>query len=199
MLRGIPGLLVALCAVAGWAGEYNPALNIGDPAPAWQGLPGTDGKTHSLADLKDHKLALVVFTCNSCPVAADYEDRILGFARQHAADVAVVAINVNRIPEDRLDKMKERAEQKGYPFPYLYDETQKIAKDYGATFTPEFFLLGPDRKVVYMGGMDDNSNPAEVQHRYLEAAVAAALAGQKPATAETVARGCRIRYARERR
>lgn len=199
MWRGILGLLFALVAATGEAGQYNPVLKIGDPAPRWQGLPGTDGKTHGLDDLKDHKFVLVVFTCNSCPVAADYEDRILAFAKEHAADVAVVAINVNRIPEDRLDKMKERAEQKGYPFPYLYDETQKIAKDYGATFTPEFFLLGPERKVLYMGGMDDNSNPAEVQHRYLDAACAAAVAGKQPETAETVARGCRIRYARERR
>lgn len=199
MPRRLLGLLVALSAASTWAGEYNPALNIGDAAPAWHNLPGTDGKPHSLSDLKDRKLVLVVFTCNSCPVASDYEDRILAFARQHAADVGVVAINVNRVPEDRPEKMKERAEQKGYPFPYLYDETQKIAKDYGATFTPEFFLLGPDRKIVYMGGMDDNSNAAEVKQHYLDAAVTAALSGAQPPTPETVARGCRIRYARERR
>jgi peroxiredoxin len=199
MLRISLGLMVVLAAGAGLAGEYNPTLNIGDAAPAWNSLPGTDGKSHSLSDLKDKKLVVVVFTCNSCPVAGDYEDRMIAFARQHAADLAVVAINVNRVAEDSLEKMKQRAQEKGYPYPYIYDETQQIAKAYGATFTPEFFVLSPDRKIVYMGGMDDNSNPAEVKQNYLEPAVAAALAGSKPATAETVARGCRIRYARERR
>ena len=199
MLRIVLGLSVAWAAGIALAGEYNPTLNIGDAAPAWTNLPGIDGKTHALADLKDKKLVVVVFTCNSCPVAGDYEDRIIAFAQRHAADVAVVAINVNRVPEDSLEKMKERAQAKSYPYPYIYDETQQIAKAYGATFTPEFFVLSPERKIVYMGGMDDNSNPAEVKHNYLEPAVTAALTGAKPATPETVARGCRIRYARERR
>lgn len=196
-------IAVSCLATASRPGKYNEVLSPGDAAPVWKDLPGVDGKKHSLDDLRDREVVVVVFTCCSCPAAEDYEDRIVALAKKYttgsASKVALVAINVNTIPEDRLPQMKARAEKKGFAFPYLYDETQKIAKDYGATFTPEFFLLGPDRKVVYMGGMDDNSNPAEVQHRYLEAAVAAALAGQKPATAETVARGCRIRYARERR
>ena len=135
---------------------------------------------------------VVVFTCNSCPVAADYEDRIIAFAKRHATDVAVVAINVNRIAEDSLPKMKERASEKHFPFVYLYDESQKIAKAYGATFTPEFFILDADRKIAYMGGMDDNSNPGEVKAEYLEPAITAVLAGEKPAKTETVARvaGC---------
>lgn len=181
------------------AGEFNTVLNIGDAAPAWKNLPGVDGKEHSLDELQEKKLVVVVFTCNSCPVATDYEDRIIAFAKKYAEQVAVVAINVNRIPEDGLAKMKARAEQKKFPFAYLFDESQKIAKDYGATFTPEFFLLGPDRKIVYMGGMDDNSNPALVKTNYLEPAVEAALAGNKPAKQEAVARGCRIRYVRERK
>lgn len=181
------------------AAEYNPALNIGDAAPAWKNLPGTDGATHSLDDLKDKKLVVVVFTCNSCPVAADYEDRIIALAKKYADKATFVAINVNRIAEDSLPKMQERARDKGYPFAYLYDETQQIAKDYGATFTPEFFVLGPDRKIVYMGGMDDNSDASAVKNNYLEPAIEAALAGEAPATKETVARGCRIRYARQRK
>ena len=110
-----------------------------------------------------------------------------------------MAINVNKIEEDSLPRMKERADSKGFAFPYLFDETQKIAKDYGTTFTPEFFVLDRDRKIAYMGGMDDNSNPAEVKANYLDPAIAAALEGKKPATAETVARGCMVRYARDRR
>lgn len=181
------------------AGEYNPALNIGDPAPAWMDLPGVDGRRHSLADLSDKKAVVVVFTCNSCPIAQDYEDRLIAFAKKYSDQVAVVAINVNRNPEDRLPKMKERAEAKQFPFAYLFDESQQIAKDYGATFTPEFFVIGSDRKIAYMGGMDDNSNAAAVTANYLEPAIEAVLKGAKPATQETVARGCRVRYARERR
>ena len=181
------------------AGEYNTELKIGDAAPAWKNLPGTDGKQHSLDDLKDKKLVVVVFTCNSCPVAADYQDRIIEFAKRHVDQVAVVAINVNKIPEDSLPKMKELAEKKKFPFPYLFDETQQIAKDYGALFTPEFFVLGPERKIAYMGGMDDNSSAAAVKTKYLEAAVEALLAGKTPAVQESLAQGCRIRYARERR
>ncbi|HZZ73856.1 MAG TPA: thioredoxin family protein [Pirellulales bacterium] len=180
------------------AGEYNEVLKIGDAAPVWTKLPGTDGADHALADFKQQAV-VVVFTCNSCPVATDYEDRIIAFAKKHAEQVGVVAINVNRIPDDSLAKMKARAEKKQLPYPYLFDETQQIAKDYGAIFTPEFFVLNASRKVAYMGGFDDNSNLAEVKHNYLEPAIAAVLSGKAPATAETLARGCRIRFARPAR
>ncbi len=189
-------LLLFTCPV--FAGEYNPTLNIGDAAPAWTDLPGTDGKPHSLADFKDKEAVVVAFTCNSCPVATDYEDRIIALAKKYAGPggrVGLVAINVNKIEEDSLPRMKERAEAKGFTFPYVFDETQKIARDYGATFTPEFFVLDRQRKIAYMGGMDDNSNPAEVKTNYLDPAVDAVLAGMKPITAETVARGCMVRYA----
>ncbi len=181
MLRAsfVIGLLVLFSASA-TAGKYNSVLNIGDAAPAWNNLPGVDGKQHSLSDLADKDLVVVVFTCNSCPVATDYEDRILDFSRKYAGPkgkVGLVAICVNQIPEDRLPKMKERAESKGFDFPYLYDESQKIGKEYGAAFTPEFFVLDKSRKVVYMGGMDDSSNPEMVKNQYLEPAVEAALTG----------------------
>ena len=189
-------------AVAASAGEYNSVLNIGDPAPAWKDLPGVDGKLHSLSDLKDKETVVVVFTCNSCPVAADYEDRIIKFAKTHGGPggkVALVAINVNKVEADSLPKMQERAKEKGFTFPYLFDETQKIGRAFGANFTPEFFVLNRERKVVYMGGMDDNSNGDAVTASYLEPAVLAVLKGEKPAQTETLPRGCRIRYARERK
>jgi peroxiredoxin len=184
------------------AGQFNDVLSIGDQAPVWTKLPGIDGREHSLADLAEKQIVVVVFTCNSCPIAVDYEDRIIAVAKEFAGPdgkVALVAINVNRIPEDSLEKMKERAEKKGFPFPYLYDESQQIARQYGANFTPEFFVLDRDRKVVYMGGLDDNSNPDKVTVSYLKPAIEAALAGRQLETTETVARGCRVRYARERR
>jgi peroxiredoxin len=188
-------------AQAASAGKYNAVLNIGDPAPAWTDLPGIDGKTHSLADLADKPVVVVVFTCNSCDVATDYEDRILAFSKKFAGSegkVALVAICVNQLPEDKLPKLKERAEAKGFDFAYLYDESQAIGKAYGAAFTPEFFVLDRDRKVVYMGAMDDSSAASMVKNQYLEPAVEAVLAGKTPEVAEAPAIGCRIRYARER-
>lgn len=191
-------LLVAVAAAP--AGEFNKVLSVGDPAPAWKDLEGTDGKSHSLADLKDKDVVVVVFTCNSCPVAVGYEDRIIALAKAHAGDVskvAVVAINVNTVPDDRLPKMKERAAKKKFPFPYLYDPTQQIAKAYGANYTPEFFVLNKERKVAYMGALDDASNPQQAKVNHLELAVAAALAGKPVEKGETLARGCRIRFNRE--
>ncbi len=192
-------LALSLLAPTAHAGEFNKVLSVGDAAPAWKSLPGVDDKEHSLADLPEDKLVLVVFTCNSCPVAVKYEGRIAEFARTHADDVEVVAINVNRVPEDSLRKMKERAEQEKFPFAYLYDESQQIAKDFGATGTPEFFLLNRERQLVYMGGMDDNDDPARVTKHYLEDAFQAVLQGKSPETPETYAQGCRIRFARERK
>lgn len=183
------------------AGKFNKTLSVGDAAPAWDGLEGTDGKKHALADLKDKDVIVVVFTCNSCPVAVGYEARLLDFASKHAAadsKVAVVAINVNTIKEDALPAMKERATKKKYSFPYLYDPSQQIAKKYGTDYTPEFFVLDKERKVVYLGAMDDKSPPAEATTSYLEEAVKAALEGKKAATGESLARGCRIRWDRKK-
>ena len=196
------GWMLLVVAGPAFAGKYNAVLNIDDAAPEWSNLEGVDGKRHALADLADKPVVVVVFTCNSCPVATDYEDRIIAFSKKHAGPagkVALVAINVNKIAEDQLPKMKERAKAKGFDFPYLYDDTQKIGKAFGAAFTPEFFVLDGQRRVVYMGGMDDNSQASDVKSRFLEPAVEAALAGISPATAEAPAIGCRVRYARERR
>ena len=192
-------LLFAVSALPACAGEFNPKLSVGDPAPAWKNLPGVDGKRHSLADLKEFKLVLVVFTCNSCDVAAGYEDRIIAFAKKHSNQVAVVAINVSVKPADALPQMQERAKAKKVPFPYLFDASQAIGQDYGANYTPEFFLLNSDRKIVYMGSMDDSGDADQVKDRYVEEAVEATLNGVVPSIQETVPRGCRIRYPRMRR
>lgn len=199
--------------VAGWtlarlipdtasAGQFNTVLSLGDQAPAWTDLPGTDGKRHSLADLERFPMVVVVFTCNSCPYAVDYEDRLVALGKKYSdndSQVAVVAINVNTIPADRLEAMKERAEAKGFPFPYLWDETQEIARKFGAARTPECFLLDRDRKVLYMGAIDNNSDPGKVTQRFLEDAIAQALTGAKAAPGETPPIGCRIRFQDGRR
>jgi peroxiredoxin len=196
------GLMVCSIGAFAFAGQYNEVLSIGDKAPAWSSLPGTDGKSHSLAELADKPVVVVVFTCASCPTAVDYEERINALAKAHAGDkgqVAVVAISVNKVKEDQLPALTERAKSKGFAFTYLYDESQKVAKDYGAVFTPEFYVLDRDRKVVYMGAMDDATDASKVTRNYVDEAVAAALAGRQPQEKEVIARGCRVRYARERR
>lgn len=184
------------------AGEFNEVLSIGDVAPAWSGLSGTDGKSHSLADYKDKVAVVLVFTCASCPTAVDYEDRINDLAKKLGGPngkVAVVAICVNRVKGDSVVELTERAKQREFAFDYLHDESQKIAKDYGAIFTPEFYVLGRDRKLVYMGAFDDKTDAALVQNRHVDAAITAVLKGELPVVKETIARGCRVRYVRERK
>lgn len=199
MLLIVPFLAFPAASVAG---EFNPTLNVGDKAPSWSKLPGIDGKEHALDDLKSKDAVVLVFTCNSCAYAVDYEERIIALTKKYAGPegrVSVVGVNVNRIPADSMDKMKDRAKDKGFNFPYLYDESQKIARDYGATFTPEFFVLDKARTIAYMGALDDSTDAAKVKVRYVEDAVDAILKGEKPKTTETVARGCLVRYVKDRK
>ncbi|MBY0513472.1 MAG: thioredoxin family protein [Gemmataceae bacterium] len=201
-MRTVFGLATLAAAIslapAANPGKFNKVLTVGDKAPAWTDLEGTDGKKHALADLKDKEVVVVVFTCNSCPVAAGYEDRIVAFAQKHAGPggkVGVVAINVNTNKDDALPAMTERAAKKRLPYPYLYDPTQQTARQYGAVYTPEFFVLDRDRKVVYTGAMDDKAPPNTPTAHYLEPAVLAALAGKPAPTGETsAAAGCRIKF-----
>lgn len=193
-------ILFLLATSIATAGEYNPVLDIGDKAPAWKDLPGIDGKKHSLADLKDHDAVVVVVTCNSCPYSVDYEDRIIALTKLLAdRQVALIAINVNKVPEDSFQAMKERAVAKSFNFPYLYDETQQIARDYGATYTPEFFVLDRERKIAYMGALDDSPDASKVRKLHVADAVTAVLTDKAPKITETVAIGCRIRLERQRK
>lgn len=192
MLRLLPLLLLAPVALAG-PGKFNKVLAPGDPAPAWEKLAGTDGKAHSLADLKESDAVVVVFTCNTCPVAVAYEDRLIAFAKANPK-VAVVAVNSNTGKDDTADEMTKRAKKKEFPFAYLADPDGELARKYGAAYTPEFFVLNKERQVVYAGAMDDKAPPGEPKAKHLEAAVTAVLAGKKVETAETsAAAGCRIK------
>ncbi len=183
--------------------EFNQVLKIGDACPAWTDLPGTDGQKHSLVDLKDVPVVVVVFTCNTCPTATDYEARILDAIKYNdatnAGKVKLVAINVNKVAGDSLADMIARAKDKGLTYPYLYDETQQIAKQYGAITTPQFFVLNKDRKLVYTGALDDATDPKVVKVNYLQPAIDAALAGKTPEVTSIPPRGCLIRFARERK
>lgn len=170
-------------------------LKLGDAAPAWKDLAGTDDKQHSLKDLEKSKAVAVVFTCNTCPVAQAYEERLIKLANDYKdKGVAVVAINVNKDPSNSLDAMKQRSEKKGLSYTYLFDPSQQIARDFGATCTPHAFLLDGKRKVVYMGAIDDDMNADSVKQHNLQAAIDAVLAGKEPTVAKTKQFGCGIHY-----
>jgi peroxiredoxin len=176
-------------------GKFNRVLKVGDAAPVWADLPGVDGKKHGLADLTGKDAVVFIITCNHCPMAVAYEDRIISFTKKYSSKpVQVVAVNVNTGPEDSLPAMKTRAKGKAFNFPYAFDASQKIGKSYGATRTPEFYVIGKDRKIVYMGSLDDNEDPTLAKRNYVEEAVDAVLAGKTPAVTETAARGCGVRY-----
>lgn len=171
---------------------------VGDKAPAWSGLIGVDDKEHSLADLKKAKAVVLVFTCNHCPVAQAYEDRLVALQKDYAKKgVQLVAVNVNNIAEDKLEPMKERAKKKKFNFPYLYDPTQKIGLAYWATKTPEVYLLDGERMIAYHGAVDDSQNPEKVTMQHLRLALDAVLAGKSPPKAEVAAFGCSIKYEKQ--
>jgi peroxiredoxin len=168
---------------------------VGDAAPAWKDLIGVDDKQHSLSDLQDAKAVVVVFTCNHCPVAVAYEDRLVELATDYQAKgVEVVAINVSNMDADKLPAMKERAEEKGFNFGYLYDPSQEIGRQYGATVTPHVFLLDGTRHIAYIGAIDDNMKADKVTKHHLRDAIDAVLAGSQPQVDSTKPIGCGIRY-----
>lgn len=188
---------VALAAAPAQAGKFNKKLNIGDKAPDFSSLPGVDDKSYSLSDFKDKDAVVVVFTCNHCPVAVAYEDRLIEFTKKHAGEgkkVGLIAICVNDLEADKLPAMKVRAEKKGFNFPYVYDESQKTGRAYGASVTPEFFVINKEGKIAYMGSLDDNQSRPRTPH--LENAVSAVAKGEAPKTAETRPFGCGVKYSR---
>lgn len=170
-------------------------IKVGTKAPDWSGIIGIDDKEHAMADYAKAKLVVLVFTCNHCPVAVAYEDRLVALQKDYKdKGVQVVAVNVNNLPEDRLDRMKVRAKEKGFNFPYIYDSSQKIGHDYGAAVTPHVFVLDQERKVAYVGAIDDNMKVKEVKQHYLREALDALLEGKAPPVAHTKAFGCSIKY-----
>ena len=178
----------------------NAGLKPGDNAVGFS-LKNVDGTYVSLSDYHDQKGVIVVFTCNPCPFSKAYEQRIIALHKSYAYQgFPVVAINPNDVeisPDDTMDKMKARAEEQNYPFPYLKDETQEVYKAYGATKTPHIFLLqnkGGKFKVAYIGAIDDNAmDAASVTSKYLENAIAALVSGGNPDPPSTKAIGCTIK------
>ncbi len=177
------------------AAKFNRVLNHGDKAPVWNDLPGTDGKKHSLRDLKSADVVVVVFFCNHCPVAKAYEQRLLKLAaatREQSVQFAL--ISVSRYAADNLAEMKKRAADRNYPFPYVQDASQKLARDYGAYVTPQVFVLDRKRTIAYMGAIDDAMDPDEVTEHYLRDAISAVLNRQSIEIEETKPVGCHIEF-----
>lgn len=161
-------------------------------------LKNVDGSMVSLKDYKGVNGYIVIFTCNTCPYAVMYEDRIIELHNKYAAQgYPVIAINPNDPSVksgDDFASMQERAKEKNFPFKYLFDEGQKVYPLFGAVRTPHVFLLDANRYVRYIGAIDDNAqNPSEVSAKYLENAIAALKAGNNPDPSETKAIGCTIK------
>ncbi|HLU46666.1 MAG TPA: redoxin domain-containing protein, partial [Planctomycetota bacterium] len=166
-------------------------IRLGDASPKWKDLAGVDAKKHSLDDYKDAKVLVTVITCNSCPVAKAYEGRLKEFTKAYEGkSVQVVAINVNNTPADSLENMKKRAEAEKFNFPYLYDPSQAIALQLGATVTPHWFVFDEKRQLRYRGAFDDNQDPSRVETTHVPAVVDALLAGKEIENKEARAFGC---------
>jgi peroxiredoxin len=174
-------------------------LALGTPAPDFR-LPDPKGAIVALEDFRNSPALLVAFICNHCPYVKHIRHGLACFAKDYAGSgLAMVAINANdvaRYPEDRPQKMAQEAAQMGYPFPYLYDESQEVAKAYRAACTPEFYLFDAERCLVYRGQFDDSrpGNDRPVTGADLRAAVDAVLAGAVVRPDQRPSVGCNIKW-----
>lgn len=183
-----------------WANGGPNGYEVGDKAEDFR-LKNVDGKMVSLSDYKDAKGFIVIFTCNHCPYAKLYEDRIIALDKKYAPmGYPVIAINPNDPevqPEDSYDKMIVRSKEKDFTFPYLFDEGQQVYPKFGATRTPHVYLLDKSLVVRYIGAIDDSPQDADaVENRYVEDAISALKDGKSPDPAVTKAIGCSIKYKR---
>ncbi len=172
-------------------------LDIGDSMPHFT-LPATDGLMVDSSIIRDPAL-VIVFTCNHCPYAQAVEQRLIDLAKDFDQEGAqFVLINSNdadKYPDDSFASMKVRHDEKSFPFPYCFDETQQIAKAFGALCTPHCFVFDSARKLKYMGRVDDNwKEPGKVTEHNLRDAIAAVLKGQEPPVHRMNAIGCSIKW-----
>jgi peroxiredoxin len=197
MRKVLLSLAVLALAVPAFAGKYNKAVSVGDKAPDFSGIPAVfkgQDTSLSLSDVKED-VVVVVFLGVHCPVVVGYEDRIIDFVNDYKdKSVRVVGISVNDMDSDRLPGIREYTKEKKSNYVYGYDETSDLGRAYGATNTPQFFVLDKERKIRYMGMMDDKPNDeSKVTKHYLSDAVDALLKGQTPPVEETRPFGCGTR------
>lgn len=193
----VPVLILGLALLSPTSNTETEGLSIGDKAPDFA-IRNVDGVEVSLADFEDAKGFIVTFTCNHCPYAVMYEDRLIELHNKYAPmGYPVIAINPNDpnvSPQDSYAAMKVRAEEKAFPFEYLFDKGQKVYPAYGATRTPHVFLLDHNLIVRYIGAIDDNARNADaVEVKYVENAIAAMEKGEAIDPEFTKAVGCSIK------
>ena len=171
-------------------------VSLGSKAPYFS-LPDTDGNNLSIENFSK-EILVVIFTCNHCPYAKAVEDRLIKLANNYNSKVDFVLISSNdaeNYPEDSPEKMAEQAESKSYPFPYLFDETQEIAKAYSAVCTPDIFLYNNDRELEYRGRLDDNwKEPEKVSREELKMAIEIVLKGEEVDFTQIPSMGCNIKW-----
>jgi len=189
--------VVSLVAVSAFAGKYNTKISIGDKAPDISGLAAVqngEDTSFSLSDVKDD-VVVVVFLANHCPVVKAYEDRVIEFTNAYKdKGVKVVGISVSLQDQDKIPGIKDYTKEHKSNYVYAYDETQAVGKAYGATNTPQFFVLDKERKIRYTGTLDDSQREDQVKKTYLKDAVDALLSGKTPEIDETRPQGCGISY-----
>ncbi|GLR19175.1 thioredoxin family protein [Portibacter lacus] len=173
---------------------------VGDKATNFS-LKNIDGEMVSLSDYPDAKGYIVIFTCNECPYAKMYEDRINELNNKYASQgypvIAIMPNDPNMQPGDSFENMQKRAKEKGFTFPYLIDEGQEIFPQYGAQKTPHVYLLDSDHIVKYIGAIDNNpKDPSAASEKYVENAIEALEAGSNPDPSMTKAVGCGIKKKR---
>ena len=198
------GLLV-LTPLLAIAGEYNAVVDIGAPMPDFTDLPATDGTTLSSADL-DEEIVILVFLANHCPWVKGMDADLVELVdRVGNENVRFIGVSVNHREDDRLPAMKEHAMKNNYNFTYIYDDSQDLGRQLGATKTPEYFIFGKDRKLAYMGLIHNspaskrrdgtvNYTRGEPTDFYVEDAVSAMQAGEAVPNPETRAHGCSVEY-----
>jgi peroxiredoxin len=180
---------------------YSNEMQKGAVAPDFS-LPGVDGKTHSLSDFSDRKALVVIFMCNHCPYVKAIVERVNDLAKEfQSRGVGLVAISSNDVdayPDDSPEKMKEWSDELGFVFPYLYDESQEVAKSYGAVCTPDPFVfknVEGQFQMAYHGRIDDNwKEPNQVKQRDLANALEAILSGQPVSDDQQPAMGCSLKW-----
>jgi len=180
------------------AATYSKGMPIGTPMPAFR-LAGADGGTWSHTDFDDAELLVVVFSCNHCPYVIASENRLIALQREYGGrGVRFVLINPNdavRYPDDSFENMKRRAKEKDYPFPYLHDETQEIARAFDAACTPDIFVFDRERRLRYNGRIDDNwQEPEKVTRQDLRTVLDDLLAGRDISIDPVPSMGCSIKW-----
>lgn len=173
-------------------------LELGDSAPDFN-LPATDGRAYNLGDFRDDRALVVFFTCNHCPYVLGSDEVTRATAQKFASrDVQFVGINANStatVPEDDMDHMKARMDKQKFPWRYLRDETQEVAKAYGALRTPHFFVFDRKRRLVYTGrGVDSPKDTTQMQFNDLDNALTALIAGKPLRVPVTNPIGCNVKW-----